>query len=105
MNCDEDILTSSCSELTDAEIIELAHDESRNSDDVDNTDDDPDQHDVSIQKPPAIEVRKALQCLRDFSLCTQTDVRLLNSIAALEREVSYAMVTHTRQTKITEFFS
>ena len=101
MNCDEDILTASCSELTDAEIIELAHDEARNSDDVDN----PDQHDVSIQKPPAIEVRKALQCLRDFSLCMQTDVSLLKSIAALESEVSYVMVAHARQTKITEFFS
>ena len=65
INCDEDILTASCSELTDAE---LARDEARNLDDVDNADNDPDQHDVCIQKPPAIEVRKALQYLLDFSL-------------------------------------
>ena len=62
-NCDEDVVTTS--ELTDAEIIQLAQEEPKDGGNDD------DQNDVIIQKPPVADVRKALQCLRDFTLCSQ----------------------------------
>ena len=63
-----------------------------------------DQDDVSIQKPPAADVRKAIQCLRDFSLCTQMDSALLDNITVIERQLNNAIGAQARQKKITDLF-
>ena len=63
INCNEGIPTAS--ELTDAQIIQLVQDEERDDRN------DEDQHGILIQKPTVGEVRKALQCLQDFSLWRQ----------------------------------
>ena len=96
VTCDEDLPTSS--ELTDAEIIQLAQDETRDDSS------DMDQDDVPIQKPPAADVRKAIQCLQDFCLCTQMDTSLLDSITVIEKHINNTLVAQAQQKKITDFF-
>ena len=91
VNCDEDLPTSS--ELTDTEIIQLAQDEARD----DNSDED--QDDVSIQKPAAADIREAIQCLRDFSLCTQTDSALLDNTYYCNRKTAQQCYKSPSSTK------
>lgn len=95
VNCDEDVPTTS--ELSDAQIIQLAQEEANN--DVDD-----DQDDTPVHKPTVAEVRKALQCLQDFSLCSQVETSVLDSIAAIERQLNKAIVSQAKQKKLTDFF-
>ena len=75
VDCDNDI--STVGNLTDAEIIQLAQSANCNDEDEDDT---------VIQKPSVTEVRKALKCLQDFSLCSQLQDGVLDAITALENQ-------------------
>ena len=93
VDCDNDI--STVGNLTDAEIIQLAQSENCNNEDEDDT---------AIQKPSVTEVRKALKCLQDFSLCSQLQDGVLDAITALEKQLNNAILCQAQQKKLTDFF-
>lgn len=79
-------------------IIQLAQEEAKDGGNDDN------QNDVVIQKPHVADLRKVLQCLRDFTSCSQMEVRVLGSIAAIERHFNNAIARQTKQKTLTDFF-
>ena len=93
VDCDNDI--STVGNRTDAEIIQLAQSENCNNEDEDDT---------VIQKPSVTEVRKALKCLQDFSLCSQLQAGVLDAITALEKQLNNAILCQAQQKKLTDFF-
>ena len=94
VDCDNEI--STVGNLTDAEIIRLAQSENCNNKDEDDT---------ITQKPSVTEVRKALKCLQDFSLCSQLqDSSVLDDITALEKQLNNVILCQAQQKKLTDFF-
>ena len=53
-----------------------------------------------IQKPSATEVRRALKCLQDFCYCSQVEVAIINTMAALESPLQMSW-HHKRKKKKT----
>ena len=89
VDCDNDI--STVGNLTDAETIQLAQSENCNNEDEDDT---------VTQKPSVTEVRMALKCLQDFSLCSQLkDSSVLDDITALEKQLNNVIATMPSSTK------